>query len=323
MRLLVLLLSVVATASFVDETFLTSSEHNLWSAIQANFRTLNRVTATFVPSYTPGKWGIAATTGRFAYGDKKTGFIVSHLLKARKEGRLPSNTITCEAGFNAGHSATIFLASFPQGMHYEFSFGLADMGKKNDYEAVNSALFRNRFFKGRFEYYLGRTSSTLKAFAAEHPGVKCDVVFVDGAKGEAPRREDIFLFREISKPGAMLFGDEATTDICMSGNVNRTHKGCTACGTICDGTHMAYNDLVRSGVLRHEACSAQSSHNRNDLVCLWNFNNSPGSAKVNAAGPFNEQEITLAIGASQAVGNEMQAVVNETVTSRARTSQGR
>ena len=64
--------------------------------------------------------------------------------------------------------------------------------------------------------------------AESAPEIKCDVVFVDGAKGTAARANDLNLFRAISKPGAMVFGDEIDTVSCASGQDNPT--GCTTFG---------------------------------------------------------------------------------------------
>lgn len=222
------------------------------------------------PSYSPGHWGIASASGRWNYGSAKTRFIFDQLMQAQREGKLPAKPISCESGFNAGSSAVVYLDAMPIGSrHYEFSWGSEPRWRKiSPYELQNSAMFKSAFGSS-FTYVDGDTNMSIRKFALSNPDVKCDVIFVDGAKGTRPRILDIEMFRSISKPGAMMFGDEADTVSCVSGTVGSDGKpvGCT--GSF-GGTANAYHGLVRSGFLRYEACSPQARTHK-DLVCLWSF----------------------------------------------------
>ena len=236
----------------------------LWSSIQSKMHMLDAYTRLRNPKYNDGHWGIASDRGRFKYGTAKTSFIFEQLMRAQGFGLLPDNPVTCEAGFNAGHSAILFLDAVPTGRHFEFSFGQASV---NPYELQNAAMF-TAVYKQRFTYIWGDTNQTLREFVKNESN-KCDVVFVDGAKGIEGRTNDLHLFREASKPGALVFGDEANTPECMSGQVDRSHPKC-AMGEW--QTEWAYNDLVRSGFLKYEACSREKKIGApRDLVCLWTF----------------------------------------------------
>lgn len=236
----------------------------IWASIQSKMHMLDAYTRLRNPKYNDGHWGIASDHGRFKYGTAKTSFIFEQLMKAQAAGRLPRYPVTCEAGFNAGHSAILFLDAVPTGRHFEFSFGQASV---NPYEPQNAAMFA-AVYKQRFTYTWGDTNQTLREFAKNESN-KCDVIFVDGAKGIDGRKNDLLLFREASKPGALVFGDEANTPECMSGEVDRSHP---KCAMVNFNTEWAYNDLVRSGFLKYEGCSKEKKIGApRDLVCLWTF----------------------------------------------------
>ena len=237
----------------------------LWRGVREKLNMLDLYTQQRNPSYVAGHSGIASASGLYNYGERKTRFIFDQLLMAQEQGRLPDAPVSCESGFNAGHSAIVFLQAMPlRSSHYEFSFGGHPGWRKvAPYELQNAAFFRS-VFGPRFNYIDGDTNVTLRNFAESAPEIKCDVVFVDGAKGTAARANDLNLFRAISKPGAMVFGDEIDTVSCASGQDNPT--GCTTFGR----TALAYHKAVRSGFLKYESCSHEA-RTRWDLVCLWSF----------------------------------------------------
>ena len=96
---------------------------------------------------------------------------------------------------------------------------------------------------------------------------KCDVIFVDGAKGEKMRRQDVLNFMQLAHKETYVFGDEANTVECMSGQVGREHPKCLE-GPNGD-TAFAWNALVREGTLQLIDCSRPVRDA--DLVCLWQY----------------------------------------------------
>ena len=243
---------------------MTHDHHALWEAIRHKHLMLDAYTRLRNPTFKDGKWGIASNFGRFRYGSSKTFFIFEELVKARDAGRIPAEPVTCETGFNAGHSAILFLDVLPKGKHFEFSWGAAPYAP---FEPQNAKLFEE-VYAGRFTYTFGDTNVTLREFAKARPEVKCDVIFVDGAKGVENRKNDIHLLRAMSKPGALLFGDEANTAECMSGQVDRSDPLCR----MKYETEVAYNELVRAGFLRYVGCSKEKKIGApRDLVCAWTF----------------------------------------------------
>ena len=244
----------------------------LWEAVRSKLSMLDAFTRVRNPTYAHGHWGIASNRGKYKYGTAKTQFIFDRLRAARAAGRLPPAPVTCEAGFNAGHSALLFLDALPRARHFEFSWGAAPL---QAFEPQNAAMLREVYGRERFTYIYGDTNVTLRAFAANRSSVRCDVVFVDGAKGIAHRTNDLALFRRISRPGTLVFGDEANTAECMSGQVDEAHPLCAMHNF---DTEWAYNRLVRAGFLKYEACSREKKlSSPRDLVCLWTFTEQGGA----------------------------------------------
>jgi len=83
------------------------------------------------------------------------------------------NTI-CETGFQAGHSALLFLLSNP--LAHVYSFDLANYGV-----TLPAVDFLQKRFPGRFTFVRGDSQETLGTFWRQNPGVRCDLSLVDGA----------------------------------------------------------------------------------------------------------------------------------------------
>lgn len=105
----------------------------------------------------------------------------------------------CESGFSAGHSAMLFLVSNPDAEVY--SFGLGNQSYTDTMEK-----FLHRKFGDRFRLIKGNTTKTMPSFQRKNPGVKCDVMFVDGAYDEGSVRADIQNFRHmVSTKNQIMF----------------------------------------------------------------------------------------------------------------------
>ena len=80
----------------------------------------------------------------------------------------------CETGFNAGHSALIWLLSHPGSTVVSFDLG------KNVYVRAAYGWFKE-YFPGRVDLQLGDSKQTLPAYRRKYPEAPpCDLWFVDG-----------------------------------------------------------------------------------------------------------------------------------------------
>jgi precorrin-6B methylase 2 len=86
----------------------------------------------------------------------------------------------CEVGFNAGHSALLWLHANPKAEVIMFDIFTHNYSAKGEaflrnYTALNAA--------ERLVIHKGDSNSTLRSFHSAHPMKKCDVISVDGAHG--------------------------------------------------------------------------------------------------------------------------------------------
>lgn len=105
----------------------------------------------------------------------------------------------CETGFSAGHSAMLFLLSNPHAEVYSFSLG------SQPYTAT-AEKFLSRKFGDRFQLNKGNSTKKLPFFRRMHPGIRCDLMLVDGGYDEATVKADIHNFRQMANPkNSVLF----------------------------------------------------------------------------------------------------------------------
>lgn len=115
---------------------------------------------------------------------------------------LPGVKVICEVGFNAGHSATVFLSSNPEARYLTFDFGdLRWAAAQRDYV--------NTMFPGRFFYVLGDSHKTIKEYHLKNPHEKCDLWSIDGDHSSGASI-DFEAAREMSWPGAYVLADDHT-----------------------------------------------------------------------------------------------------------------
>lgn len=148
----------------------------------------------------------------------------------------------CELGFNAGHSALMFLLLAPKARVLSFDLGDIPWARW-------SAALLNATHGHRFTYIMGSSLATVPAYAAANPGTRCDVVFIDGAKDYAIRKADLKNFRRLADAGARLLFDEVCGEDCVRGQ-NRS-KYCLTCW---GGCSRAYAEAVRSGLVAIDKC---------------------------------------------------------------------
>lgn len=230
----------------------------LFAAIDSKFEFLNAFTALRHPTYAKGLWGIANKIkgDQHCYGTSKTRFIFDELRSRIASGAGLKIKTICELGFNAGHSALLFLDIVPEATLMEFDLG------DTPWAAHNQALLKEAY-GDRFQYILGDSTNTIPAYAAEIAAgtrPRCDVLFVDGQKDEGPRRRDVENMVKISHADTLVFGDEGNTVECVGGQVEPTHALCSnGVNGLFDDTSRAWNKLVREGFLKFSRAPARST----------------------------------------------------------------
>jgi hypothetical protein len=133
--------------------------------------------------------------------------------------------------------------------------------------AKENAALLEYAYGDRFLYIEGDSRKTIPKFAEENPSLVCDVIFVDGAKGEQARFDDVVNLMKISRTDTFVFGDEGNTVECMSGLVEREDPACLESSF--HNTSLAWHTLVRHDMLNFVDCSKPVK--LNDIVCLWRF----------------------------------------------------
>eukprot|EP00747_Dinoflagellata_sp_TGD_P165540 gnl/TRDRNA2_/TRDRNA2_186932_c0_seq1.p1 gnl/TRDRNA2_/TRDRNA2_186932_c0~~gnl/TRDRNA2_/TRDRNA2_186932_c0_seq1.p1 ORF type:complete len:283 (-),score=55.79 gnl/TRDRNA2_/TRDRNA2_186932_c0_seq1:129-977(-) len=116
--------------------------------------------------------------------------------------RGPSVSTICEVGFNAGHSAAIFLNANPEAKLYSFDLG------QFKYTLGNIQLMKD-FFADRFEYTLGPSEESVPDFHRRRPDVQCDIVSVDGDHSTEGTFRDLQNFREMASCRNWVLMDDA------------------------------------------------------------------------------------------------------------------
>lgn len=186
--------------------------------------------------YSDRMWGIASL---HLYAQAKTQFVFRTLRKHFSKAAVPPTI--CELGFNAGHSALLMLEALPDAKLVSFDLGDADWADANQ----KLLAF---MYAPRFRYIKGDSAETVRAAA----DLKCDAFFIDGSKSTEARYADVLNFRSLSRPGAILFMDEVSSEACARGTMSETD--CIATTGSYAPTTIAYNRLSKEGTISVDAC---------------------------------------------------------------------
>merc|ERR1719382_2153061 len=116
--------------------------------------------------------------------------------------RGPTVKNICEVGFNAGHSAAVFLNANPEANMYSFDIG------QFPYTRGNAALMKD-LFPDRFEYIEGPSAEAVPLFHQDRPDVKCDVISVDGDHSMEGTFADLANFRQLASCRNWVLMDDA------------------------------------------------------------------------------------------------------------------
>lgn len=116
--------------------------------------------------------------------------------------RGPTVKNICEIGFNAGHSAALFMNANPEANLYSFDIG------QFGYTHGNLRLMKE-LFPDRFEYLLGPSDTSVPEFGRRRPDVKCDVISVDGDHSTEGTLADLRSMRELASCRNWVLMDDA------------------------------------------------------------------------------------------------------------------
>merc|ERR1719491_259370 len=141
--------------------------------------------------------------------------------------RQPWVKTVCETGFNAGHSAMLWLNSNPDVRLFSFDLGSYPY-------SLPAAGFMQKEFPERFTFVQGDSSLTLPAFRIANPHVTCDVSVVDGGHTQPYVSYDILNFWHMTPgPQNIVIMDD------------------TPCGAFwCTGPRAAWAGMVNAGALK-------------------------------------------------------------------------
>jgi len=134
----------------------------------------------------------------------KMGYATSATAQAAQYAALvasPDVATICETGFNAGHSALLFLQANPHAQL--ISFDLDELPVTNVVEKWMKEKFPNRF-----EFVKGDSVHTVPQYFSEHRDVHCDFVSVDGGRSAFEVAADISNFAASSRSGAVIAVDD-------------------------------------------------------------------------------------------------------------------
>lgn len=107
--------------------------------------------------------------------------ILATLVAARQAAGQREVTV-CETGFNAGHSALIFLLTHPSVRYYGFElrlFKTSGSGHKRWASQHAEALLAAQF-PGRIKVTFGDSHKTIVPFFDAHSDIQCDMLSIDG-----------------------------------------------------------------------------------------------------------------------------------------------
>jgi len=116
--------------------------------------------------------------------------------------RGPTVKNICEVGFNAGHSAAVFLNANPDAKVMSFDIG------QFPYTRGNAVLMKD-LFPDRFEYIQGPSQETVKALHQQEPDFRCDVFSVDGDHSTEGTYEDLVNLRNLASCRNWVLMDDA------------------------------------------------------------------------------------------------------------------
>ena len=142
--------------------------------------------------------------------------LVKQLARQRRAAGQQHTTL-CETGFNAGHSALLFLLSDPS-VRY-FGWDLADpldrvkSGSRKVWASGHAASLLQRRFPGRINVTFGDSHRDIVPFFEAHAGVQCDIISVDGDHSYTGVQIDLSQLEPHLADGGLIFADDCNPNL--------------------------------------------------------------------------------------------------------------
>jgi predicted O-methyltransferase YrrM len=123
-----------------------------------------------------------------------------------------AKTSLAEIGFNAGHSALLFLLS----AHPEVRFTIFDLGE-HSYTLPCFEYLQSEFPDRHMDFHKGDSRITLPSFIHHNPDTKFDVIHVDGGHTHEVIVNDLGAALQLSRPGSLLIIDDTNNGMLKEG----------------------------------------------------------------------------------------------------------
>lgn len=122
---------------------------------------------------------------------------VGDLIQLTKRPRIK----VMEIGFNAGHSAEVFLKNNPTLSLTSFDLGAHQY-------VLPAKEYIDATYPGRHTLYLGDSLETVPKFARENPGTTFDVIFIDGGHDYHIAKGDLENCRKLAHKDTLIIMDD-------------------------------------------------------------------------------------------------------------------
>ena len=126
----------------------------------------------------------------------------------------PGVRTICEIGFNAGHSASLWLLANPAAQVLMFDLWEHEYAARAEafLKGPEAAALGIRDGAARLSIVRGDSRATVRAFAGSQPTTKCDLLSVDGGHEHDIAVGDIANMASLAAPGAVLVVDDSNCD---------------------------------------------------------------------------------------------------------------